>query len=91
MVSAAGSFEKGMKPFSPDYVIKFMYMILVRSLWSLHNVDELFTQNLSAILCKIVLNPGAIELQIIVINLQYNYLFFHQLIHIEKPVTILLV
>lgn len=48
---------------------------------------------ISAIVFKIALNPGATELQIIVINLQYNYLFFHQIIHIEKlkPVTILLV
>lgn len=71
-----------------------MCMMLVRGLGRLYNVnDELFTQDLSAILCKIVLNPGATELQIIVINLQDNYLFFHQIIHTEKlkPATILLV
>lgn len=67
MVSAAGSFQSGEKGIK-------MRMILVRSLGRLYNVnDELFTQNLSVLLCKMVLNPGATELQIIVINLQYIF------------------
>lgn len=48
--------------------------------------------HLSAIMYQIVLNPGATELQMyLFIMLQYNYLFFHQIIHMEnlKPVTIL--
>lgn len=53
MVSAAGSFQSGEKGIK-------MRMILVRSLGRLYNVnDELFTQNLSVLLCKMVLNPAA--------------------------------
>lgn len=53
MVSAAGLFQSGEKGIK-------MRMILVRSLGRLYNVnDELFTQNLSVLLCKMVLNPAA--------------------------------